>query len=210
LADQHRVWESIAQSFDQSRTRRWPHVEDFLRGLPPGRCLDLMAGNGRHIPSILDAGHTATWLDWSRPAARIAAKRYPADVVVADATQLPLASASHDAAIYVAGLHSIPTAAGRAASLAELHRVLVPGGSAQVTVWSRNAPRFADQGEPDQPLDVVLPWRSHGHDEPRQYHLYTRAALRRDLEAAGFTVVEEADVAIVSDAPDNLVAIARK
>jgi len=206
--DQHRVWEAIAASFDQSRTRRWPHVEAFLDTLPRGALvLDLMAGNGRHTACIVERGQDALWIDWSRPAARIVRRRLPmVDTVVADATHLPLADASVDAAIVVAGLHSLPTPAARRACLRELRRVLLPGGRAQVTVWSRDAPRFAAQGTPGQPLDVVLPWRSHGHDEARTYHLYTPDALRADVGAAGFHVMREAQVAVVSrTTPDNLV-----
>jgi len=210
--DQHRVWEAIALSFDRSRTRRWPHVEAFLRSIPPrSRVLDLMAGNGRHTASILEAGHAAAWLDWSRPAAGIAARRYPQAVVaVGDATSLPFRDAAFDAVILVAGLHSLPTAAGRAACLRELRRVLRPGGLAQVTVWSRDAPRFRGEGQEGEALDVVIPWRSHGHDEERHYHLYTPTALRTEVEAAGLAVADEAAVAIVSAEPDNLVAVARK
>ncbi|HLF16768.1 MAG TPA: class I SAM-dependent methyltransferase, partial [Candidatus Thermoplasmatota archaeon] len=171
----HSMWERIAHSFDRSRVRTWPHVEAFLRTLPPGsRVLDLMAGNGRHTRTVLDAGHQAVWLDWSRPAATIARSRYPAaGAVVGDAVHLPFADATFDAAIDVAGLHSIPTPEARVASLRELRRVLRPGGRAQVTVWSRDAPRFHARGEPGRPLDVVLPWRADGHDEDRAYHLYT-------------------------------------
>jgi ubiquinone/menaquinone biosynthesis C-methylase UbiE len=207
VREQHRVWEAIAHSFDASRTRRWPHVEAFLRTLPAGsRVLDLMAGNGRHVASIEEAGHRAVWLDWSRPMARLAGRRYPrADVVVGDVTALPLRDACVDAAIVVAGLHSVPTAEGRARCLQDLHRVLRPGGEVQVTVWSRDAPRFRAIGNPGEDLDVVLPWRSHGHDEPRPYHLYTQATLRRDLGAAGFEVTGEGTASVVGP-DDNLVA----
>ena len=210
--EQHRVWEAIAHSFDRSRTKRWGHVEAFLQGLAPGsRVLDLMAGNGRHTASILEQGHLATWSDWSRPAAGIAAKRYPAaDVVVADATALPFAPGAFDAAILVAGLHSIPTAEGRAMCLQGLHNLLVPGGQAQVTVWSRDAPRFRSQGTPGLPIDVDLPWKSHGHDESRHYHLYTPQALRSELKAVGFAGVELSQVAIVAPEADNLVATVRR
>lgn len=210
---QHGVWERIAHSFDRSRTRTWPHVEAFVADLQPHghsqslTVLDLMAGNGRHTRTILDAGHIAIWSDWSRPAARIVARRHAAAaVVVADAMHLPLADASVDAAIVVAGLHSLLEPEGRHAALAELHRVLRRGGRAQVTVWSRDAPKFAAMGVPGQPLDVQLPWRSDGHDEPRSYHLYTSAALRDEVEAAGFTVRREDAVRVVSKTvPDNLV-----
>lgn len=208
MRHQHAVWEAIAESFDRNRTRRWPHVERFLAALAPhSEVLDLMGGNGRHIAAIEAAGHRALWVDWSRPASRIVRERYPrADVVCADATHLPLPDASADAAVWVAGLHSLPSAATRKAALAELHRVLRPGARAQVSVWSRDAPRFANQGTAGEPIDVVMPWRSDGHDAPREYHLYTPAALRDALADAGFLVASLDAVAVVSDMPDNLVA----
>lgn len=204
---QHAVWESIAESFDRNRTRTWPHVEAFLRGLPAGsRVLDLMGGNGRHLASIRAAGHASIWADFSRPASRIVARRHPeAAVVVADACAVPLAEASCGAAILVAGLHSLPTAQARSACLGELRRVLRPSGQAQVTVWSRDAPRFRDQGKPGEPLDVVIPWRSDGHDAPRHYYLYTPDALRGDLEAAGLQVASIGPASVVAP-DDNLVA----
>ncbi|MEA3142919.1 MAG: tRNA (uracil-5-)-methyltransferase [Thermoplasmata archaeon] len=209
---EHGVWEAIAHSFDRNRTRTWPHVEAFLRGLPPGsRVLDLMGGNGRHTRCVLDAGHRAAWLDWSRPAARIVADRYPqVAVVVAEATHLPLADASFDACIFVAGLHCLPTPTARQSALRELRRILKPGGGAQVTVWSRDAPRFRAGGTPGHPIDVVLPWRSDGHDEPRPYHLYTPAALEADLHAVGFETYGIEAVAVVAREPDNLVATVRR
>ena len=207
---QHAVWESIAESFDRNRTRTWPHVEAFLRGLPPGRVLDLMGGNGRHLAPIRAAGHDAVWADFSRPASRIVARRHrDCSVVVADATALPFAEASIDAVILVAGLHSLPTAEARAGCLGELPRILRPGGRAQVTVWSRDAPRFRDQGEPGRPLDVVIPWRSDGHDAPRHYFLYTPQALRAELEAAGLAVETIAPASVVAP-DDNLVATVRR
>jgi SAM-dependent methyltransferase len=209
---QHRVWERIAHSFDRSRTRRWPHVERFLAELRPGqRVLDLMAGNGRHVPPALAAGLRVVWLDWSRPLARVAAQRYPAaDVVVGDASRLPLADGCIDATVFVAGLHSVPDRAARLAVLRELLRATAAGGVAQVTVWSRDAPRFSTLGEPGKDLDVELPWRADGHDEPRAYHLYTMPSLRNDLAEAGWETVHLDTVAVVHERPDNLVAVVRK
>ncbi len=211
MRDQQRLWEEIAASFDRTRTRPWPHVAAFLRALPPAsRILDLMGGNGRHLPAALDAGHDAVWTDFSRPAARIVAARYPkAHAVAADARHLPFATASFDACVFVAGLHAVLDTQARATCLAELHRVLRPGAPAQVTVWSRDATRFRDLGEPGQPLDVVLPWRSDGHDAQRHTFLYTPTALRHDLETAGFTIVSLEPVTVVTEA-DNLVALVRK
>lgn len=206
------MWESIADSFDRNRQRTWPHVERFLDQRPPGTLvLDLMGGNGRHVGPILSRGLAPLWLDWSRPASRIVARRYRnAHAVCGDATRLPIASDSVPAALWVAGLHSLPTEATRDAALGELARVLAPGGVAQITVWSRLAPRFALEGDPSQCLDVVLPWRSDGHDAPRHYHLYTPQALRAAVERAGLAIERAYDVAVVAQDPDNLVVEVRR
>ena len=203
--DQREVWTAIADSFDRTRARPWPHVVAFLEALPRGsRVLDLMAGNGRHAKAAVAAGHSVVALDWSRPLLA----RSPGDRVLADAARLPLRTASFDACVFVAGLHGLPDAGQRAACLAELRSVLREGGRAQVTVWSRDAPRFrAAAGPAGQPLDVEVPWRADGHDALRTYHLYTAGSLRAELEAAGFRVERVEAVAIAADEPDNLVAV---
>lgn len=204
---QHRVWETIADSFDATRDRTWEHVRAFVQDLPAGaRVLDLMAGNGRHAAVALHAGTDVVALDWSRPLMRRCAER-GVHAVAGDATHLPLADHSFDAAIVVAGLHGIPSEPGRLACLQELRRVLRPGAPVQVTVWNRQAPRFADAPHPDRPVDVVVPWKADGHDEERTYHLYTEMSLADHLAQAGFTDVTVAPVSIAAD-DDNLVATA--
>ncbi len=212
MSHQHRVWEAIAESFDRTRQRTWPIVDDFVATLPPKqRALDVMAGTGRHTHLLADGGHDAVWLDWSRPAARLAAER-GLSTVVGDATALPLRDAAFDAALYIAGLHGIPDPDARAASLRELRRVLRPGGRALVTVWGRFAPRFADlPGSVDEPADVVVPWRADGHDEQRTYHLYTVESLSAAALGAGFEVERVEEVQVASRAgPDNVMAVLRR
>lgn len=204
-SDQRKVWTAIADAFDRTRRRPWPHVEAFIEGLPPASLvLDLMAGNGRHARVAAEAAHHPVALDWSLPLLR----RAHGDRLLADATRIPLRDATMDAAVYCAGLHGLPTAEGRAASLRELRRVLRPGGLAQVTVWSRDAPRFAAMGLPAGPADATVPWKADGAVEERHYHLYTAEALRGDLEAAGFEVASLGSVSI-AQRDDNLAALAR-
>jgi SAM-dependent methyltransferase len=206
-SDQRKVWTAIADSFDATRQRPWPHVVRFIEALPPAsRVLDLMCGNGRHAKVAAEAAHHVLALDWSVPLVRKA----HGDRIVADARRLPLRDGVIDACVFAAGLHGIATAEGRSACLRDLHRVLAPGGTAQVTVWSRHAPRFAAVGEPGKPIDVEVPWRAGGHDEVRGYHLYTPDELRADLEAAGFIVDELAAVAVAGKEADNLVALLHK
>lgn len=204
-SDQRRVWTAIADDFDRTRQRPWPHVAAFLQGLPPASLvLDLMAGNGRHSRVAAEAAHHPVALDWSLPLVR----RAHGDKVLADATRIPLRDGVVDAAVYCAGLHGLPTAEGRIGSLRELRRVLRPGGAAQVTVWSRHAPRFAAADLPPGPADVVVPWRSGETAQDRHYHLYTADSLRADLEAAGFEV-ESLQAVSVAEPRDNLAAVVR-
>lgn len=169
-------------------------MDAFLDALPAdARILDLMCGNGRHLRGV--------GLDWSEPLLRAARGRGP--VVRGDATRLPFRNGIFDACVYVAGLHGLPKPSQRAASLRELRRVLAPDGVAQVTVWSRDAPRFAGGA-----ADVVVPWRRDGHDVERTYHLYTAESLHTACIAAGFDASIE-PVQIAAAAPDNLVATLR-
>jgi len=207
MADQREVWTAIADAFDATRQRPWRHVAAFLESLPPAQCvLDLMCGNGRHAKVAAEAAHHVLALDWSLPLLR----RAHGDRVLGDAVRLPLRDAGFDAAVFVAGLHGLPSAAARLACLRELRRVLLPGGAAQVTVWSRDAPRFRGLGAPGEPLDAEVPWKAGGLRESRSYHLYTAEALRGELEAAGFLVARVGAVAIAAPEPDNLVATVHK
>jgi tRNA (uracil-5-)-methyltransferase TRM9 len=211
-SDQREVWTAIADSFDRTRQRPWAHVVAFLGDLPRGsRVLDLMAGNGRHAKAAQAAGHSVVCLDWSRQLVTRAA----GDRVLGDAVRLPFRAGTFDACAFVAGLHGLPTAEDRLACLRDLHRVLRPDGVAQVTVWSRDAPRFRDLEPRGQAIDVEVPWKADGHAARRTYHLHTPETLRAEAHAAGFTVARVEAVAVAprtapGGGPDNLVALLRK
>lgn len=209
---QRGVWERIAGGFDRTRRSPWPFVVAFLASLPPGsRVLDLMGGNGRHARAALDAGHACAWLDWSRNLAEAARRRVPgARLVVGDAVRLPFRDGAFDACLYVAGLHGLEAPEARRASLAELRRVLRPGGAALVSVWSRDAPRFRAAGPPGEPADVRVPWRAENAHESRFYHLYTIQELAADLKEAGLRAGPGNTGRPVSLEGENLVARVRR
>lgn len=60
------------------------------------------------------------------------------EVFVSDCLQLPLRDNVADGVISVAVLHHLSTRERRLQALREMHRVLVPGGRALVTVWARD------------------------------------------------------------------------
>ena len=92
-------------------------------------------------------------------------KRYVAPDYVCDLAQIPVSDARFDHVLLTQVLEHIPEPAQ---VLAELHRVLKPGGRLWLT-----APLFYAE-----------------HEKPYDFFRYTRFGLRHLLEGAGFTVSE--------------------
>ncbi|HUR70161.1 MAG TPA: class I SAM-dependent methyltransferase [Candidatus Thermoplasmatota archaeon] len=182
MRDTRAEWEQLAGTWDKARRKAWPAVAQFAESFRGGaRVLDLAAGNGRHGVLALKNGAQVVAADFSRSMLSFAHERGLA-VAQADARELPFASRSFDGALFVAGLHNIPTRAGRIGALTELRRVMRPGGRALVTVWSR----FREQGLRGWNVaDADVPWG----DVSRYYHFYTPVELVADCRLAGWADV---------------------
>lgn len=212
------VYDEIAPHFSKTRAYPWPEVETFLRELHRGdgagrRCvgLDIGCGNGRHTHLLADVVETAVGVDLSRDllaearAAMVATDghedgthvesgRWDAALVQADAAALPLDSAVVDIALYVATLHHLQDRETRVGSLAELARVLHPGGQALVSAWSTAHDRFDAPADAEEGFDTTIDWTLPGGETvPRFYHIYAPDEFERDLRDAGL-VVESAVV----------------
>jgi len=128
---------------------------------PGSRVLDAGAGEGPYRALFAHCEYvTLDWPGTVHPAAR------GADVV-ADLHDVPLEEASIDAVVCTEVLEHV---ADPALVLAELHRVLRPGGRLLVTV----------------------PFVNELHEEPHDHYRYTSHGLRGLLERAGFEGVEVA------------------
>jgi demethylmenaquinone methyltransferase/2-methoxy-6-polyprenyl-1,4-benzoquinol methylase len=96
-------------------------------GISPGdRVLDIAAGTGTSSVAIARTGARVTALDFSAGMVAVGRQRHPEiDFVEGDATALPFDDASFEAVTISFGLRNVndPHAA-----LAEMRRVLVPGG----------------------------------------------------------------------------------
>jgi len=118
---------------------------------------------------------------------------------VVDAQRLPFASSSFDAGACRFGIAHVPDY-GRA--LAEMRRVLKPGGRAAFVVWG---PR--DQNPYFTLVDEVLtPYPAPAPTTPRGPGPFTFAkagSLRRALLAAGFKDVEEAAHSVILSWPGS-------
>ena len=179
-----RTYERIGAHFSKTREYAWPEVESFVDDADSvDAALDLGCGNGRHAALLADTADRVVGLDASRALLTEAADRVgdSAALVQGDASRLPIATDSVDLAVYVATLHHLPTAADRRASLDDLARVLSPGGTALVSVWSTAHDRFdADSGF-DTAVDWTLPG---GETVPRFYHIYAPDEFEAELAAS--------------------------
>jgi SAM-dependent methyltransferase len=84
--------------------------------------------------------------------------------VVADVTRIPFRDAAFDSALCTEVLEHLPEPGD---CLAEIHRVVKPGGS----------------------LLVTAPMTVHTHSEPHDFYRYTEYGLRYQLEKHGFEIV---------------------
>lgn len=135
----HETSQRLGRPTGEERTR---HLQSFLaevvrRGA--GSVLEVGCGVGRDAVVIRDAGLRYTGVDLSLAAVQLCRERGLA-ALTADATALPLASASVDAAWSMSTLMHLP-GDGLERALDELARVVRPGGLVEIGVWGHTEDR---------------------------------------------------------------------
>jgi SAM-dependent methyltransferase len=137
-----------------------------LRGMPPGRALDIGAGAGGNTRVLVDRGWQALALEYSADGAQIARER-GIQVVRADAMAVPIRDESVDLVVAFDVLEHLDDDRGAAE---EIRRVLRPGGTALIAV----------------PADPRL-WSAHD-DSVGHVRRYTRDTLLALMTGAGFEI----------------------
>ncbi|TWD81132.1 methyltransferase family protein [Kribbella amoyensis] len=162
---------AVADRLDLRDARRVAEL-----GCGPGRLLDHLAGLAPQAQVIGS--------DLTEEMLRRAPARY--DRVLGDLQALPFASATLDAAVMPFVLFHVPDLP---LALAEIRRILTPGGSFAAVTWSGHDPHSAydvwvrvidEHGAPDDPSPQM----------PSNDVTSDPAKLRTALEAAGFGQVE--------------------
>lgn len=127
-----------------------------LLGQGTGTCLEIGCGTGVHAACVRDLGWTPVGIDIAAGMLRHAAARLP--VARADATRLPFADATMDAAISVMVHTDMPA---YPAVLHEATRVLHPGGRfVHIGVHPCFCGAFADRTDPEA-IIVGPGYRTH-------------------------------------------------
>jgi ubiquinone/menaquinone biosynthesis C-methylase UbiE len=151
------IYNTIAAEFDRTRRAPWPCVDRFLSSLPAHTAaLDIGCGNGRHM-AVRPTEIAWTGVDISESFVSIC-KQKGFNVFEASMTDLPFADASFDASICIAAYHHLQTDADRTAALAEVWRVLKPGGHHLLTVWAMEQPAGSKFQFTER--DSLVPWKS--------------------------------------------------
>ena len=128
------MFDDVAAGYDRTNailsigtSALWRLATVRALGIIPGdRVLDIAAGTGTSSAAIARVGARVTALDFSAGMVAVGRERHPdIEFVEGDATALPFDDASFDAVAISFGLRNVndPHAA-----LAEMRRVLVPGG----------------------------------------------------------------------------------
>jgi tRNA (uracil-5-)-methyltransferase TRM9 len=110
---------------------------------------------------------------------------FQAKLSQADLRELPYPEACFDWAIAIASLHHFKGHSQQLKALAEMKRVLRPGGELFLTVWNRRQPRFWLK-----PKEVLVPFRAGDKVVERYYYLFTYREIEDLAERAGFKVLE--------------------
>ena len=104
---------------------------------PPGRLLDVGCGTGVLAARLAASGYETTGLDPSEGMLRLLRERAPAvNAVQASATDMPFGNGEFDLSVSVATMHHIADPDSVRRALAEMVRVVRPGGT--VIVWDHN------------------------------------------------------------------------
>ncbi|BCJ75342.1 ubiquinone/menaquinone biosynthesis methyltransferase [Catellatospora sp. IY07-71] len=131
---QRRVWDRAAPAYDRQMSffeKVWfPGAREWLGRRAHGRVLEIAVGTGRNLPHY-GPGVSITGVDLSTAMLAIARQRaaelgLAVELREGDAERLPFADASFDTVVCALSLCSIPHPA---AAVAEMFRVLVPGGT---------------------------------------------------------------------------------
>jgi len=220
------TWDSIAKSFDKTRSKPWKQCMDFIKTLKQSDIvIDIGCGNGRHLIPCAEQCKQVIGLDISRELLFIAknklAEKKLKNVIFfhSDAIYIPLKNESVDTVLYIASLHNIQGKEKRIQSLIELKRILKKDGSALISVWSRWQDKYRKQffkkwfisKSKSEFGDIDIYWRQHGLNIPRFYHLYSKREFLEDITKAGLEIEEIESTKISSNKyPDNFFALVKK
>ncbi len=192
-------YDAFAADFARTRSRPWQFLITFLQecrdlGLMKqyGLGIDIGCGNGQNSTLLSKNTLDSVGLDASWTLLRMGKHKY-SHLIHADLQMIPLRGETFDLGACVAVLHHVIGRETRQQAVAEIKRIMKPGGNLILTVWRRWQRRFwkffLHEGFYNASLyfpagkknfgDIDVGWRdSTSHAlHSRLYHLFTRAEM---------------------------------
>jgi len=168
------VYNEIASNFSKTRASKWYWVSDYIENIPKeSHILDIGCGNGRNMNYD---GYNFIGVDSSKEFVKICkASGYNAEIC--DMCYLPFDSDTFDSILSIASLHHLSNKQRRIECLKEMYRVLKPGGTILISVWSKEQPKqtkrvFENYG------DVIVKWNNHDKIYNRYYYIFELRELK--------------------------------
>ena len=150
-----------------------PELLDFIEKHPPGNAIDIGCGTGTNVITLAQAGWKVTGVDFAPRAIKLAKRKtkrtgIEAELHVRDATKLVGISGPFDLALDMGCFHGMGNR--KADYLAELERILAPGGHWLMYGFFDTSPDQTGPGLVEADLDLIPTsmiqiWRQDGFDK---------------------------------------------
>jgi len=194
------TYDKIAEQFAQTRKYIWADIKPLIVYTSEGdKVLDLGCGTGRLYQLFQDIQVDYVGIDQNETMIKVAQQANPkAKYLVGDMLDLPFEDNEFDVIYCIATFHHLPDEKLRLQALAEMKRVLKPGGKVIMTNWDLEADwaqtkvkkgKYVDLGEGD----YIVPWMNSEREVlgERYYHAFTQDELENLLKLAKFELEEQ-------------------
>jgi ubiquinone/menaquinone biosynthesis C-methylase UbiE len=151
-----------------------PELLDFIQNHKPGRAIDIGCGTGTNIITLANAGWRVTGVDFAPRAIKLAQQKaskagVQAEFFLRDAAKLEGIDGPFDLAFDLGCFHGIPQE-GRPKYLAQLDRILAPGGFWLIYSFLKTDPNQRPTGLAERDIEQILThlaliWRRDGFDQ---------------------------------------------
>ena len=172
-------YDALRERFETSAFSAWLHEYARFAGK---RVLDIGCGNGYVLSRYAASGARVCGVDLTNAAVRLCRRRFAlaglaGQFVVGNAEELPLPDHSFDCVCSMGVLHHTPNTA---AAVAELYRVLRPGGRLIVMFYHRNSfqyrVKFPPAARAGRQIDAAVGERRRWRPQSQGRRLHARRA----------------------------------
>lgn len=181
-----KVYEQIADQFDNTRSYTWSWIDDFLNKLKLCSIVyDIGCGNGRNM---FKENLHFIGIDNCENFVKICTKKN-LNVINANMVDIPLQNNSADAIICIAAFHHLSTEKLRLDALLEIKRLIKKNGKILLSIWSINQPSKTRRSFNSYGNNIVLWNNNQGKIYERYYYIFKLEEIKMLFKKAGLTII---------------------